>query len=359
MDGNDAALIETDGYGYVKTIDYLEEKHASDFRERLKACNNRQDRNTEDVKAVEEEFTRNQIPLIKKLIQNNNLSIEDIDIIGFHGQTIFHDPYNKVTIQLGNGELLALETGVPVIYDFRTVDVKNGGQGAPLIPIYHRALLQAEGVALPVAIINIGGVANLTWLDEGDNLIGFDTGPGNALIDDWMVEKAGQPFDQDGKLASAGQVNTDKLNEFLSLPYLSKNYPKSLDRNEFSNINLEDFSVQDGAATLMEMTVQSIYKGLQACPSMPRHVYVAGGGRHNKEMMFRLSSVLDCPVESVDKLGWNGDAVEAEGFAYMAVRTYLDEPITFPYTTGCSSPTVGGIIVGCDDCEESGDRAVG
>jgi anhydro-N-acetylmuramic acid kinase len=359
LDGVDIALIETDGESVINPLGFLSAPYDEALRERLRACLNKNPE-TYDMTEVASDFTATHIPVIHNLLSKLNLLPQDIDIIGFHGQSVHHDPDNGITCQIGDAALLAAEICIDVISDFRSADVQNGGQGAPLIPIYHRALAQNAAVAMPVAIINIGGVANVTWIN-GDNMLAFDTGPGNAMIDDWVIQHTGEPYDKNGEIASKGNVDLKVIKDFLSLPYFSKKPPKSLDRNDFdkslSSFGLtkgshrkdapnksenDEFSLENGAATLTAVVVHSITHALSQCPAMPKILYVTGGGRHNQTIMRGLSETTSLPVHSTDALGWNGDAMEAEGFAYMAVRTLLNKPISFPETTGCSYPTIGG-----------------
>jgi anhydro-N-acetylmuramic acid kinase len=289
---------------------------------------------------VESQFTLSHIAVMDELLSQTGFTRVDIDIIGFHGQTTHHDPAKGITVQMGNGELLSDETGIDVVYDFRKNDMANGGQGAPFLPIYHRALVQNAALNMPLIVLNLGGVGNITWI-SGDDMIAFDTGPANAMIDDWVKANTNKTYDENGDIAASGEIDAQKIAAFLSHPYFDLPYPKSLDRNDF-DVDLVGMSLEDGAATLTEMTVQSVAKGVQLCPETPTAVYVTGGGRHNAYMMQCLSDTTGIDVQSVDTLGWNGDAMEAEGFAYMAVRTLLNEPISFPGTTGCITPTVGG-----------------
>lgn len=340
MDGIDAALIETDGYDYIRPIAFESVTHTDGLRAQLRACLNKTDRSA-DVIESEKQFTLAQTPIINKLIKNMNLLKQDCDIIGFHGQTIHHNPDEKITIQLGDGQLLANEMGINVVYDFRTNDMKNGGQGAPFLPVYHRALVKNSNLPLPVIILNLGGVGNITYIDD-DTMIAFDTGPANAMIDDWIKSNTGDNYDADGTIAAKGKADQARIDSFLSLDYFKKPYPKSLDRNDFKTISVDGLTLENGAATLTEMTIQSIARGIALCPKTPTALYVAGGGRHNSHMMQRITQTIDLPTHNIDILGWDGDATEAQGFAYMAVRSLLNEPISFPTTTGCSSPCVGG-----------------
>lgn len=340
VDGVDAALIQTDGYGYVKRLDFLDMSYASDLRKRIKAQFGKRQSDTEML-AVADELTLEHARIIKRLLDRHpDLKI---DLIGFHGQSVSHDPDNGFTLQIGNGQLLADETGIPVIDDFRWNDVKNGGQGAPLIPLYHRALVRSANVPLPCAVLNIGGVANVTYIGEGEEgILAFDTGPGNALVDDFVLERTGSPYDHNGRLAAEGIENQDIVSGFLKNPYFAQKPPKSLDRDPWNQAS-SILSNEDGAATLLACTRESIVMAIDHLPEHPRAWYVCGGGRHNTTLMKGLRERLQVPVEPVDTLGWNGDALEAEGFGYLAVRSNLGLPLSLPTTTGVKAPTTGGV----------------
>lgn len=337
MDGIDAAMIETDGDTYTKSLGFISADHAPDLRNQLKTQLNK----TNYDKNIERAFTLAQVPVINQLLEKTGKATHDIDFIGFHGQTIHHDPDHGITVQMGDGQLLSDETNIPVIYDFRSNDMKHGGQGAPFLPVYHKALAHAANLEFPIAILNLGGVGNITWISN-DGMIAFDTGPANAMIDDWIQSHTGKNFDENGQAASQGQVDQNTLSRFLSLDYFSRTYPKSLDRNDFKSVSIDGFSLEDGAATLTAMTVASISKGIELCPQKPKTIYVTGGGRHNRFIMTSISNATQIQVESVDTLNWNGDAMEAEGFAYMAVRSFLGHDISYPTTTGCDHPVTGG-----------------
>jgi anhydro-N-acetylmuramic acid kinase len=231
-------------------------------------------------------------------------------------------------------------TGIRVVNDFRTADVKAGGQGAPLVPVYHQAL--GGKLDKPVVFLNIGGVANVTYVGKGRELIAFDTGPGNALIDDWILRKSGQKFDAGGKIALSGTVDSALLKELLSHPFFAAPAPKSLDRNAFVSQAWENLSLADGTATLAAFTVHSIAEAFRHFPLPPQQLIVAGGGRHNQFLMKHLEQHLDVSVSSIDALGLNGDAIEAEAFGYLAVRSIRGLPISFPTTTGVPTPMTGG-----------------
>jgi anhydro-N-acetylmuramic acid kinase len=269
------------------------------------------------------------------------------DLIGFHGQTILHQPERRRTWQVGDAASLARETGVPVAYDFRSADVASGGEGAPFAPVYHAAL--ARDLPRPLAVLNIGGVANVTWIGPPatDELIAFDTGPGNGPLDDWVMRHTGQTFDRDGALARSGTVDAAVLSALMAHPYFSRPAPKSLDRLDFSRAlaasGLDGLAAADGAATLVAFTAESI--AASRFPAPPRQWLVTGGGRHNPAIMAALRNALGVPVEPVETMGWNGDALEAQCFGFLAARVARGLPLSFPGTTGVPMPTPGGRIV--------------
>lgn len=338
LDGVDAALLRTDGEGHVVREAFLTVPYAESLREEIRACFGRPHG---QVKDVEKALTVAHVEAVRKL----GVPLSDIDLIGFHGQTISHAPEKGHTCQIGDGALLAAMTGIKVVNDFRTADVKAGGQGAPLVPVYHQAL--ASRLDKPVVFLNIGGVANVTYIGKNGELLAFDTGPGNALIDDWMLRKTGQRFDDGGKTALSGRVDEAVLQQLLAHPFFSAPVPKSLDRNAFVSQAWENLSLADGAATLAEFTVQTIVKAGKYFPSQPRQWIVAGGGRHNRFLMQQLQQHISVPVLSIDKIGFDGDAIEAEAFAYLAVRSIKGLPISFPMTTGTPQPMTGGKLHKC------------
>ena len=335
LDGIDAALVSTDGENFIRREGFVTIPYAPDFRQRLKSCFQLKPAGRQKAAAVERELTELHAAAVRQLMGS-----EKADLIGFHGQTVSHAPEEGYTLQLGDGALLAALTGTEVVNDFRTADVKAGGQGAPLVPVYHRAL--AAGMEKPVAFLNIGGVANVTYVDD-DNIIAFDTGPGNALLDDWMLKKTGEAFDKDGRAAKAGHVNGGVLKQLLSHSYFGRKPPKSLDRNAFASEAWQGLSTEDGAATLSSFTVKSIVQSAAFLPKIPKKWIVMGGGRLNLFFMGELQKALGVPVVNCDTLGLNGDAIEAEAFAYLAVRSLRGLPISFPGTTGVAKPLTGGV----------------
>lgn len=344
LDGVDVAWLETDGKSYV----FARESHYIPYdqalRDRVRACFGLRQR-TPDVTTVERDLTDAHAFAVTEFLRREKLHASDIDVIGFHGQTLTHDPDHEFTWQIGDGEALARATGIPVVYDFRSADVAAGGQGAPLLPVYHRARALSSNVTLPTAILNIGGVSNITWIGKGENdILAFDTGPGNALIDDHILKNTGKNFDENGMHAQSGRINHEILNTWCAAPYFERTPPKSLDRNAWEIHQIGNLSFADAAATLTAFTVETIALGVKACPQKPAALFVSGGGRKNAYIMQLLSEKLGIPVRSVDDLGWDGDAVEAEGFAYLAVRSLLHLPLSLPGTTGVPKPQTGGVL---------------
>lgn len=345
MDGVDAALVETDGADYVKSLSTLTVPYEAAFRSRLRRhLGNKEGAKDPEVAAFERELTELHAGIVQQFIVQVNGLAPEIDLIGFHGQTIWHQPKKRATVQIGDGALLANMTKIPVVSDFRSADVEAGGNGAPLVPLYHRAL--AAGLPKPVAIVNIGGVSNVTWIGEDDekDILAFDTGPGNALIDDWMLNRTGRAYDEHGLLASSGRADAKFAERFLAQPFFKKKPPKSVDRDAFRNLMPEGMTAADGAATLTLITAQAIVNGLRFMPHKPLHLYVTGGGRLNQTLMRLIGELADVAVDPVEKLGWSGDGLEAEAFAYLAVRSRLGLPLSVPGTTGVPKPMTGGTL---------------
>lgn len=340
LDGIDAALIRTDGLGFVESVSFLTVPYESAVRGALRACLGLNIDPDGRVANAETLMTAAHADAVKALLALSHVKAADIDLIGFHGQTIFHDPDNGFTWQIGDGAKLARETGINVINDFRTSDVKAGGQGAPLIPVYHAALAQA--LPKPVAILNLGGVGNVTFIGAGHEILAFDTGPGNALINDWVRAHTGEELDRDGAYALKGKVDGACLSRLLQNPFFSLPPPKSLDRDAWDITPLKGLPLEDGAATLTAFTVQAVAQCLSHLPQKPLAWYITGGGRLNPAIMQGLRETLKAPVQDVDGLQWNGDALEAQGFAYLAVRSQQGLPLSFPSTTKVPKPVTGG-----------------
>lgn len=346
MDGIDAALIETDGRALLKPGPALTLPYPREIRESLRRCLVVAEQSTVEgrvhIAAVERQLTALHAQAVAQLLARADKGAGEIDVIGFHGHTIRHAPEIGMTWQIGDGNLLAMATGIPVVNDFRTADVLAGGQGAPLVPVFHEAL--AAERKKPVVIVNIGGVANLTWCGADGEIVAFDTGPGNALIDDWIFMHTGATYDPGGGLARSGTVDHAALAVLLEHPFFRRAGPKSLDRNAFAITPVRALPLADGAATLTAFTVETILRGISLCPEVPREVFVCGGGRHNKVILENLQRGLNAPVEPIEAMGWDGDALEAHAFGYLAVRSLCNQPLTLPTTTGVVEPQSGGIF---------------
>ena len=353
LDGVDVALIETDGerltgFGPVGYRPYSDDERAL-MRLALQDGAGLSDRAARPgVLAQAEEFiTRVHAETVEAFLEAEHIDRSGIAIVGFHGQTVLHRPASKLTVQIGDGAALARRLKIPVAYDFRSHDVAAGGQGAPLVPVFHQALARDLDRPHPIAVLNVGGVANVTFVNGGDP-VACDTGPGNALIDDFMRARTGAPLDRDGDEASRGKVNEDFVAQVLAHDFFGLPCPKSLDRNAFAfaNIGLPDFTVADGAATLSALTAASVARVVARLPSPPRSWIVAGGGARNPTLMRMLAERLEpATVETADAVGWSSQSIEAQAFAYLAVRTLNGLPITFPLTTGVTEPLTGGLVV--------------
>ena len=330
MDGVDAALLETDGEDAVRPLGFVSLPYSEAERAAIRAALGAQD--GEKVRAAGTVVTDAHIRAVFHLLEKTGA--RGITAIGFHGHTLDHRPQDRFTLQVGDPARLAREAGFPVVADFRSADVAAGGQGAPLAPVYHRARLAGE--ARPIAVLNIGGVANVTWIGRDGEMLAFDTGPGNALLDDWCRRHTGEPMDRNGRLAAQGRVDEEALERLLDNPYFAARPPKSLDRQSFSYAPVEALSPADGAATLTAFTAAAVARA--PLPEPPRRWIVSGGGRRNPVLM----AALPGPAAPAEALGWDGDALEAEAFAYLAARKLRDLPASFPGTTGCPAPMTAG-----------------
>jgi anhydro-N-acetylmuramic acid kinase len=274
------------------------------------------------------------------LLYKAGLVASAIDLLGFHGQTVLHDPARQLTLQIGDAQVLARRTGIDVVFDFRSADVAAGGQGAPFVPLYHKA--RTRHLAPPLVVLNLGGVGNLTYVGPDLELLAFDTGPGNALIDDWVHRHTGAVCDHDGRIAATGRVDHHALNQLLSHPYFAITPPKSLDRNSFPIDAMAHLGLEDGAATLVAFTVHSVKRAFDHLPACPQRVLVTGGGRHNPVVMAMLAQALGVDVAPVEAEGLQGDTMEAEAFAYLAARSVMGLALSLPGTTGVPHPMPGG-----------------
>ena len=332
LDGIDAALIRTDG----ETVAEFGPSQTTPYPKRLRARLAAALGKTDGLGSLAAELTRYHVKAVRKLLADGRPA----ELIGFHGHTVDHRPRDGLTLQIGDGAMLAGALGIPVVCDFRAADVAAGGEGAPFAPLFHQAL--AAPIDKPVAVLNIGGIANLTWIDDGFAPIAFDTGPGNGLIDQWVERHTGKRYDRDGRLAASGTAHEAVVARYLADPYYARVPPKSLDRLDFDLAPLDGLSPKDGAASLVEVTVRAVARARDHLPAPPLRWLVTGGGRHNPAIMARLAEVLGVPCLSVESEGWSGDALEAQAFAYLAVRSLRGLPLSLPTTTGVAAPTTGG-----------------
>ncbi|PTM90225.1 anhydro-N-acetylmuramic acid kinase [Mycoplana dimorpha] len=355
MDGIDVALLRTDGDQLLERGPGMGFAYDAGFRRRLQAALetakaiSRRDERPGDLVAVERELTWRHADAVRSFLQENRLLPSDVDVIGFHGQTVLHRPDQALTVQLGDGALLARETGVSVVFDMRANDMVHGGQGAPLIPVYHAALARnlPPQCAFPVVFVNIGGISNLTYVDAGGQIVAFDSGPGNTLIDQWVEAHAGIPFDQGGMIASEGRVLSGLVARYLANPFFTGSKRRSLDRNDFTLPADAEATLEDGARTLAHVTAAAILKSAGHLPARPKTFVVCGGGRLNRVIMgdlAELAAAEGATVMGAEAAGLNGDSMEAEAWAYLAVRSLEGLPLTFPGTTGVRAPVSGGVL---------------
>jgi len=348
LDAIDLAIIASDGAANIETLAFDSIPLASSLRTDIRALITRAHNETvvweqdQETLSLRARVTKAHIDAAEGFLKKHSY---DVSLIGFHGQTVWHDPQNGVTVQLSDGQLMANHFGVDVIDQFRLADVAFGGQGAPLVPVYHAAL--CTDFARPVAVLNIGGVSNVTYVGnqagDQDTLIAFDTGPGNALLNDWVKKHTSKEYDPDGIYAQNGVASSDCVMRLMEHPYFAVKPPKSLDRNSFNPSNfIGGMSLEDGAATLTEFTVAAIHAAQRYFPEPALRWIVCGGGRHNKTLMARLTERLTGDVVNCDELSWQGDAIEAQAFAYLAIRSLRGLPLSFPETTGASQPVLGG-----------------
>ena len=340
MDGIDAALIKTDGkkvfdIGPATTIPYTDS-----LKQLIRAALGRDTPSSVLIQTI----TDAHFEAVTVLLSENPGFKEKIKLIGMHGHTILHAPNTNTTLQVGDGKRLAKHIGINVVCDFRAADVANGGQGAPLTPLYHCAL--AQNLEKPIIIINIGGIANLTWIgrDENATPIAFDTGPGNCLLDDWVQDNTTELFDKNGVISAAGTPNDRLVKIMMEHPYFNSPPPKSLDRLDLKYKYISGLEPADGAATLVLYTCRTIMAGLQYLPEPPRRLLITGGGRLNPTIMHELSCLASMPVEPVEAVGWDGDMLEAQAFGFLAVRSIRGMHLSTPTTTGSRTPTSGGIL---------------
>ena len=362
MDGVDVSIVQSDGKTKydVKLDEYFEYpqdifKNLTKLRDKISSFKDLE-KFTKEIKKIEKEITLFHSEVVKEIIKKTKTNI---DLVGFHGQTIYHNVKEKISKQLGDGKLLSDLTKKTVVYNFRENDLKNDGGGAPLAPIFHKLLVNQKKIKTPILILNLGGIANWTFLgesDDGKDLHSADAGPGNCLIDQWMRKNSKKNYDKDGSIAKSGKINTAILNKAIDNhmhKFISKEGDKSTDYfwsnrsydvKDFDISFVHGLSLEDGAATLTEYTSFIISEVINAVPE-GRRVIVCGGGRKNKFLLERISKKSKYSIQPIDNFGIDGDFIESQAFAYLAIRSYLGLPISFPETTGCNKPVTGGKII--------------
>ena len=359
MDGVDVSIIKSDGYDEVELIfdQYFEYdidlyRQLSTLRDKIKSSEDLT-KYSKELSDLERALTIFHAEKISKIALKNEI---EIDLIGFHGQTIFHNPQIKITKQLGDGNLLSQLLKKPVIYDFRQADIDNNGQGAPLTPIYHRLLVnnflnkEKDNTAQSICIVNIGGISNATIINDISNniendLIAYDIGPGNCLIDEWIRNNSNLTFDEDGKIAKSGKIDQLILNQAID-NFKIETYSKSLDVKEFDISFARGLSLEDGCSTITQFTAYLVAEGIKFLNKNNSNKYLfCGGGRKNKfliESIIRNSNLNKNNFDMIDNFQLNGDYIESQAFAYLAIRSKLNLPISFPNTTRCNAPVIGG-----------------
>jgi anhydro-N-acetylmuramic acid kinase len=353
QDGVDVALIDTDGetvaqFGATAYRPYSRTERTLLRRATATAANLTERTARPDLIAKAEQLVNDaHAEAVAAFMGANGLKPANVAAVGFHGQTLLHRPERGLTLQIGDGPALAARLGIAVVYDFRAADVAAGGQGAPLAPVFHRALVRRLRREPPIAVLNVGGVANVTYID-GDDLIACDTGPGNALLDDFLRLRTGRPLDTDGRKAAAGTVDEATVARLLAHPFFALPPPKSLDRNDFRSLAgdvLDGIGVENGAATLTALTAAAAARIVPQLPHAPKTWIVAGGGARNPTLMRMLGERLEpARIETAHAAGWSVDSLEAQAFAFLAVRSLRGLPITFPGTTGAPRPLTGGVL---------------
>ena len=348
MDGIDASIIKSDGKQFLEIVDDIYLKYDDQLKSEIKkvvdSCFSKEEfkRLSNSINDIEKKITLRHSQACKLIIEKNkNIKI---DIIGFHGQTILHKPQDGYSIQIGDSKLLSKLTSTTVISNFRENDILNGGQGAPLAPLYHCLILSKIKSNLPSALVNIGGIANITYVDNHNKIISFDTGPGNYLIDTWVKANSKMEFDKGGLLAKSGQLNENILEKFFNNPYYKKKPPKSLDVKDLNLNNLSKLSFEDGCTTLSMMTVKSICMAINSFVKIPNIILFSGGGRKNEFIIDNIKKITKKTIHLIDEYNFNGDFIESQAFAYLAIRSYLKKFISLPDTTGVKKPCLGGSI---------------
>ena len=362
LDGEiDVALLRSDGNSIFEIGPFYSHRYLDATQELIRTAVhdarawNFSGDNPASFALAESALTQEQSDAVQTAVRQASLQLNDISVVGFHGQTVLHRPPDRSssntrpgqTLQLGDGELMARETGLTIVHDFRSADMRQGGQGAPLAPVYHQALMRTDAMDRSAAIVNLGGISNLTWWDQQQDLIAFDAGPANAPIDDWVRQQQSGSFDKGGEFGLLGRVDEGRLQIVMQHAYFTAPFPKSLDRQDFQSVIdsvMSGLTLNDGAALLAAVCASAIDKGLALLPERPQRLILCGGGRHNQAIRCEMTSRTGCEVLLAEDLGWQGDAIEAECFAFLAERVIRSMPTSFPSTTGCRQSVCGGKV---------------
>lgn len=364
LDGIDVALVDTDGDTVVERGPARVYAYDAAFRDQLAAALEtaktirQRDARPGDLAALEVALTHRHGEAVTRFLKECGIDRASVDVVGFHGQTVLHRPAEALTVQIGRGDLLARQLGLPVVHDMRAADMVADGQGAPLVPAYHAALagsLPSDRRTYPVVFVNIGGISNVTWLDGETDPVAFDSGPGNALLDQWLQREAGIPYDQNGAIASEGGLLEGMAERYLASDFFARPAPKSLDRFDFPVPSPGSGTLEDVARTLCFVSAAAILKSAEHFPARPKLWIICGGGRHHPAIMadLKAGAGTDASVVSAEEAGFDGDAMEAEAWGYLAVRSLDRRPLTWPTTTGCREAVTGGVLSLPDNEEQA------
>jgi anhydro-N-acetylmuramic acid kinase len=352
-DGIDASIIKSDGENEVHFIGNFFLAYEENVKIKIRSLKEKinlisdLNKNKLEIATLEREITLLHAKTVDLITKKNKIDKSKIDLIGFHGHTIFHNFAEKKTIQIGDGKLLAQLTNSNVVNNFRENDINNGGQGAPLVPIFHKLLQNKLDLKKPILIVNIGGISNVTYIGQEKEIVSLDTGPGNCLIDKilQLKSKNKKQFDKNGAIAFSGSIDKNILESYLNDPYYDSLPPKSLDINDFSISPLRSLSLEDSVSTLSELTALTIVNSLSFFSVKPKKIILCGGGRKNKYIFERIKQLSNIPTNNIDEYNINGDFIESQAFAYLAIRSFLKKHISFPETTGVSRPSTGGVFI--------------
>jgi len=352
-DGIDASIIKSDGENEVHFIGNQFLPYDEKIKLKIRSLKEKinliidLEKNQLEINSLEKEITFLHAKIVNLVIEKYEIDKSKINIVGFHGHTIFHSFKQKKTKQIGDGKLLAQLNNLNVVNNFRENDINNGGQGAPLVPIFHKLLQIKLKLKIPLLFVNIGGISNLTYLGNDKKIVSFDTGPGNFLMDKILQLKSKNKFqfDKDGTIAFTGSVDKNILDSYLNDPYYDSLPPKSLDVNDFNLSPVRGLSLEDSVATLSELTSLTIVNALNFFNTKPKKIILCGGGRKNKYIFERIKKLSNISTNNIDEYKINGDFIESQAFAYLAIRSFLKKPISFPSTTGVERPTTGGDFI--------------